>query len=66
MKLVELYKQTPVERHDDIKVVGDRIFVKDAAGDVDEYLISDGELWLANSNKELKQDIKAIKTKLGI
>ena len=38
MNLVELYKQTPVERHADIKVVGDRVFVKDEDGDHDDPL----------------------------
>jgi len=66
MNLIDLYKQTPVERHSDIKVVGDRVFVKDAEGNIDEYLVSEGELWLASSNKQLKQDIRAIKSKLGI
>lgn len=65
MNLVELYKQIPVERHHDIKVVGDKVFVKDADGDIDEYLISGEELWLVRSDRELKQDIKAIKAKLG-
>ena len=66
MNLVELYQQVPVERHQDIKVVGDRVLVKDADGNVDEYLISDEELWLVHSDGEQKQDIKAIKSKLGI
>lgn len=66
MNLVELYQQVPVERHQDIKVVGDRVLVKDADGNVDEYLISNEELWLVHSDGEQKQDIKAIKSKLGI
>ena len=67
MNLVELYQQTPAERHRDIKVVGDRVFVKDADGNVAEYLISDGdELWLARSDRQQKQDFQAIKAKLGI
>ena len=67
MNLVELYQQTPVERHKDIKVVGDRVLVGDADGNVAEYLISeDEELWLVRSDKEQRQDIKAIKAKLGI
>ncbi len=66
MNLVELYQQTPIERHKDIKVVGARVLVKDA-GDVTEYLISEGEeLWLVRCDKEQKEDIKAIKAKLGI
>jgi len=66
MNLAELYKQTPVERHGDIKVVENRVFVKDRDGNVDEYLISGEELWLARSDREQKLDIKAIKFKLGI
>jgi len=66
MNLVELYQQTPVERHQNIKVVGDRVFVKDIDGNVDEYLLdSQGELWLTRSDKKLKADIAAIKNKLG-
>jgi len=66
MNLIELYKQVPVERHGDIKVVGERVFVKDTEGNIGEYLISDEELWLVHSDGEQKQDIKAIKSKLGI
>jgi len=66
MNLVELYEQTPMEQHKDIKVVGDRVFVRDADGDVTEYFIAeDGELWLVRSDKKLKADIKAIKDKVG-
>ena len=67
MNLVELYQQTPVERHRDIKVVGDRVLVRDADGNITEYLISeDEELWLVRSDKEQREGIKAIKAKLGI
>lgn len=66
MNLVELYAETPVERHKDIKVVGDRVFVRDADGDIAEYLtLEDGELWLVHSNKALNEDLKAIRNKLG-
>ena len=66
MNLVELYKQIPVERHQDIRVVGDRIFVKDTGGSVDEYFLDGEELWLIRSDKEQKQDLKLIKAKLGM
>lgn len=70
MNLSELYKQIPLEKHSNIKVVGDRVFVKDADGSVDEYLIipteAGEELWLVHSDREQRQDIKAIKSKLGI
>ena len=66
MNLAELYAETPVVRHKDIKVVGDRVFVKDAGGDIAEYLIvEDSELWLANSDKALRVDVEAIRNKLG-
>ena len=62
MNLIELYKQTPVERHKDIKVAGDKVLVKDIDGNVDEYLITpteDGEeLWLVRSDKELIKKVK--------
>lgn len=62
MNLVELYEQTPVEKHRDIVVSGDRVFLDD-----EEYVLtSDGELRLIHSDKESKADIKAIKSKLGI
>lgn len=68
MNLIELYEKTPVERHRDIKVVEDRVLVKGIDGNVDEYLISgeEQELWLIRSDREQKQDIRAIKSKLGI
>jgi len=67
MNLIQLYEQTPVEKHGSIKVAGDRVLVKDADGNVAEYLVlEDGELWLVRSDKEQRQDITAIRTKLGI
>ncbi len=67
MNLIELYEQTPVERHRDIKVVGDKVLVRDTDGNITEYLLLDGgELWLVHCDKEQRQDIKAIKSKLGI
>jgi len=70
MNLLELYRQTPAQRHKDIKVVADRVFVKDTAGSVDEYLIipteNGQELWLVRSDREHRQDIKAIKSKLAV
>ena len=68
MNLVELYQQTPVERHEEIQVKGERVFVKSVDGSVDEYLISGGEqeLWLVRSDGEQREDIRAIKSELGI
>jgi len=67
MNLTELYAQTPVERHKGIIVSDDRVFVKDAEGNVDEYLASgsdpeEQELLLVRSDG----DINAIRSKLGI
>lgn len=66
MNIVELYQQIPVGRHGDIKVVGDRVLVKGIDGSIEEYLNSDGELWLVRAEVALQQDIKAIRSKLGI
>ena len=70
MNLVDLYNQTPEKNQRNIKVVDNRVFVKNTDGTVDEYLVSateDGEeLWLVRSDREQKQDIRAIKSKLGI
>ncbi len=66
MKLVELYEQTPAERHRDIKITADRVLVRESDGGVSEYLIiEDGELWPVRPDKALKADIAAIRDKLG-
>ncbi|GAJ23246.1 unnamed protein product [marine sediment metagenome] len=66
MNIIELYEQTPVEMHKDIKVAGDKVYIRDADGDVTKYLIlEDGELWLTRSDKKLKSDVEAIKKKLA-
>ncbi len=67
MNLTELYAQTPAERHGDIKIAGDRVLVRDAEGYTSEYLLSaESELWLIGSDRALRQDLAAIKDKLGI
>lgn len=67
MNLVELYATTPVNRHSYIRVFGDIVFVRDDDGNIDEYrILDDGELWLVHSDREQKQSLKDIKTKLGI
>ncbi len=67
MNLVELYTQIPVERHGDIKVVGERFFVKDIDGNVEEYFIDERDgLWLVCSDRQQKEALSAIKSKLGI
>lgn len=67
MNLIEIYQQIPAERHSDIRVAGDKVFVKDADGNIDEYLnLADGELWLVRSDRKQRKDLEAIKNKLGI
>ena len=62
MNIVEFYHKTPVERHPEIIVSGDRLFF-----DGDEYIISpDGELTLIHSHKGLEQELAQIGTKLDI
>jgi len=66
MNLAELYEQTSVERHQDIKVVGERVFARDISGNIDEYILdSQGELWLVRSDKKLRADVAAIKNRVG-
>jgi len=62
MNIVELYAQTPVERHQEIAVSGDRVFF-----DGEEYVIGgDGDLKLVRSQKGVEQRLGQIGTKLGI
>lgn len=62
MNIVELYKEVPVERHQEIVVSSDRLFF-----DNKEYVIDgDGELRLARSQKDLLQKVDEIRTKLGV
>ena len=61
MNLVELYKQTPVERHSEIVVSGDKLFFED-----EEYVIQgDGELRLVRSEKKLKQRLARIEDRVA-
>ena len=61
MNLIEFYKQTPVARHPEIIVSGDRVFF-----DGEEYVLQpDRELKLIRSEKELKQKLAAIEAKLS-
>ena len=67
MNLAELYANTPVDRHSFIRVFGDIVFVRGTDGYLTEYrLLEDDELWLVHSEKDDREDIKAIKSKLGI
>ena len=69
MNLEDLYKQTPVARHEDITVSGDRVFVRDQDGSTDEYLVRilpDGEeLRLVRSDREIRDDLRTVKDRLG-
>jgi hypothetical protein len=62
MDIAELYARTPVERHSEIVISGDRLFF-----DGEEYVIQgDGKLTLIRSQKGLEQGLAQIKTKLEI
>lgn len=62
MNLEQLYAQTPVARHPEIIVSGDRVFF-----DGEEYLlVPNGELRLVRSQKALEQRLTTIAAKLGI
>ena len=63
MNIMELYQQTPVERHHEIIISGNRLFF-----DGEEYIISgiDRELKLIHSHKELLEEVAKIKSKLNI
>ncbi len=66
MNIVELYQETPVEGHGKIRAVGNRVLVTSNDG-TDEYLMdTSGDLCLVHSDRDLRQDIAAIKEKLGI
>ncbi len=63
MTLTELYTQTPPANHYNIRVSGDHVYVKDADGDITEYLqLSDGELWELRSDKAQRAAIVAALT----
>lgn len=71
MNLTELYTETPVQEHGNIIVVGDRVYVRSADGTEEYVLLSNGEVKLVRSDKTnpmaaIRQDLAAIKTKLGI
>ena len=73
MNIVELYQQTPVEEHKNIRMRNEAVLVISPEG-TDEYLVDEeGELTLVKSDKDLRAhlkavetDLSAIKTKLGI
>ncbi len=62
MNLKELYDLTPVARHPEIVVSGERVFF-----DNEEYVIGgDGKLRLVRSQKDLEQRLARIETKLSV
>ena len=67
MNITQLYEQTPPELQGNIRVTGEKVFFRDNDGSSHEYLLTgDGELWLIRSDRELRQALQEIKTKLGI
>lgn len=66
MNLAELYEQTPVEKHGNIRVTENRVLVKQEDG-VEEYLIeADGELWpMPSPIKELAARVKGLEEKVA-
>lgn len=61
MNLIELYQQTPVEKHKDIIVREDQVYIRDVDGARLTYLIVDEELVPIAVDK----DVKDIKKKVG-
>lgn len=66
MNLTDLYAKTPVQNHKDIKVSGNKVFVKQE-DEVTEYLLeSNGELWLLPSPiKEVIARVKQLEQSLA-
>ena len=61
MNLVQFYQQTPVKRHSEIVISGDKLYF-----DNEEYAIAaDEELKLVRSEKELKQRLARIEDKVA-
>jgi hypothetical protein len=66
MNLNDLYAATPAARHGDIRVIGDHVFLRDADGDLLEFLINpDGDLWQKPAAKTFTVELAAIKTALA-
>ena len=71
MNLTDLYTTTPSEEHDNIVVVGDRVYVRTHSG-VDQYaLLPDGKVELVYTDPKgqldaIQQDLTTIKATLGI
>ena len=66
MNLKDLYTATPAARHGDIRVIGDHVFLRDADGDLVEYLLDrDGNLWEKPAVKIVAVEFAALKTALA-
>ena len=65
MNLKDLFAATPAAGHADIRVIGDHVFVKDADGDLAEYLLdANGDLWQKPVVKVIVE-LAALKTALA-
>jgi hypothetical protein len=63
MNLQQLYSATPVSRHADILTDGAHVYVKNADGDLDHYLLmSDGQLWQVPGDVNLAGMLRQAKT----
>ena len=61
MNIVQLYAKTPVARHSEIVVSGDRLFFEN-----DEYVIrGDEELKLIHCHKGLEEELASVKATLN-
>ena len=68
MNLVELYSQTPVDKHENIKAAGDRVLVKQGGVKLSNTWLSepDGELWLMPSPiKTVTAGVEGLEQKLA-
>ena len=65
MNLEELYQKIPVGQHHNIKVSGDKVFVRTEDGSVDEYLLDGDELWLVKSDKGVRDSLARLETTVG-
>ena len=66
MNLKDLFAATPAASHADIRVIGDHVFVKDADGDLAEYLLdANGDLWQKPVVKVIVVELAALKTALA-
>lgn len=66
MKLIELYDQTPVERHHQIKVFGNTAYVYQEDGSLDVYVVAcDGDLELLCSDRAMWQAVNSLEVRIS-